>query len=78
MTNSAPGSPNIGVLSFNGSFHGRMLGALSCTRTKAIHKLDMPAFDWPSADPPAYKYPLEEHEEYNREAERISLAHVES
>jgi 4-aminobutyrate aminotransferase / (S)-3-amino-2-methylpropionate transaminase len=67
MKNQAPGSPNLGVLSFNGAFHGRMLGSLSTTRNKPLHKVDMPAFDWPSADPPMYKYPLEQHEAYNLE-----------
>lgn len=28
-------------------FHGRLFGSLSATRSKAIHKLDVPAFDWP-------------------------------
>lgn len=65
MKNEAPGSPHLGILSFKSGFHGRQLGSLSTTRTKAIHKLDMPAFDWPCAQPPAYKYPLDQHEAYN-------------
>jgi len=76
MSNQAPGSPNIGVLSFNTGFHGRMFGSLSATRTKAIHKLDMPAFDWPGANPPSYKYPKAAHEEYNRAEDDRSLKHV--
>ncbi|KAI8435015.1 hypothetical protein MSG28_003449 [Choristoneura fumiferana] len=44
-----------------GSFHGRTFGALSTTRSKPIHKLDCPAFDWPVAPFPRYKYPLNEN-----------------
>src|SRR5262249_26506848 len=32
------------VVSFDGGFHGRSLGALPLTRSKAIHKVDFPAF----------------------------------
>ena len=46
MKNQAPGSPHLSILSFTGGFHGRALGALSATRSKAIHKVDIPAFDW--------------------------------
>ena len=66
MLNIAPGSPNLAVLSFKSGFHGRLLGALSATRTNPLHKLDITAFDWPAAEPPRYKYPLEENVEYNR------------
>lgn len=37
------------------------MGALSAQRSKFIHKLDTPAFDWPMADFPQYKYPLHIH-----------------
>lgn len=50
--NKAPGSPNLSILSFDGSFHGRTFGCLSTTHSKPIHKLDIPSFDWPIA-----KYP---------------------
>lgn len=66
MMNEKPGSGNLSILSFKYGFHGRMFGSLSATRSKAIHKLDMPAFDWPCAIAPRYKYPLEEFEEYNK------------
>ena len=66
MLNIAPGSPNLSVLSFKSGFHGRLLGALSATRTNPLHKLDIPAFNWPAAEPPRYKYPLSENVEYNR------------
>lgn len=77
MYNQKPGSPSLSALSFDGGFHGRTLGALSCTHSKAIHKLDVPAFDWPIAQFPRYKYPLEENEAANAEEDRKCLANVE-
>ncbi len=65
------------VLSFEGGFHGRSLGALSATRSKAIHKLDFPAFDWPVLPFPANRFPLEEHAEENRALEARVLEQVE-
>jgi 4-aminobutyrate aminotransferase / (S)-3-amino-2-methylpropionate transaminase len=76
MCNISPGSPNLAVLGFKSSFHGRLFGSLSVTRSKNVHKLDIPAFDWPSAEPPRYKYPLAHHEEYNRKEDERSLAEV--
>ena len=49
MMNQPPGSPYYSILSFSGAFHGRTLGTLSTTRSKAIHKLDIPAMNWPKA-----------------------------
>ena len=66
MDNSLPGTPNYSILSFKSGFHGRLLGALSATRTNPTHKVGFPAFDWPAAEPPRYKYPLAENEAYNR------------
>ena len=66
LMNKGDGSPDLSILSFKGGFHGRTLGTLSTTHSKAIHKLDIPAFDWPIASFPRYKYPLEENVEYNR------------
>ncbi|PAA65565.1 hypothetical protein BOX15_Mlig019532g2 [Macrostomum lignano] len=77
MLNEPPGTPRLSILSFKRSFHGRTLGVLSCTRSKAIHKLDVPAFQWPAVDFPAYKYPLEQHQEHNAKQEKLSLAQVE-
>ena len=48
MKNAAPGAPDLSILSFEGSFHGRSLGSLSCTRSKALHKVDFPSFPWPA------------------------------
>jgi len=40
----------------------------------------MPAFDWPAAKPPSYRYPLDipDNLEYNKEQDRLSLADVRS
>lgn len=93
MQNQAPGSPEYSVLSFTSAFHGRLFGSLSATRSKAIHKVGIPAFDCMSTSPrcvshthprtgpsvswPAVKYPLEEHVQENSEAEAKCLAEVE-
>jgi 4-aminobutyrate aminotransferase/(S)-3-amino-2-methylpropionate transaminase len=77
MNNQAPGSPALSILSFQHAFHGRLFGSLSTTRSKPIHKLDIPAFDWPQAPFPALKYPLEEHIAENAEEEKRCLAETE-
>lgn len=77
MFNQSPGSPSLSAMSFEGAFHGRTLGALSCTHSKPIHKLDVPAFDWPIAKFPRYKYPLEENARENSQEDDRCLAHVE-
>lgn len=76
MNNQKPGSPTLSILSFQGAFHGRTMGVLSTTHSKYIHKIDVPAFDWPVAYFPQYKYPLEENVRENKEEDRKSLAHV--
>ncbi|KAI8375259.1 4-aminobutyrate aminotransferase [Choanephora cucurbitarum] len=78
MKNEAPGSPDSSILSFTHAFHGRLFGSLTATASKAIHKVDIPAFDWPKAPFPQLKYPLEEHEDYNANVEKDALTHVES
>ena len=77
MKNESPGSPNMSILSFKTGFHGRLFGSLSTTRSKPIHKLDIPAFDWPQASFPALRYPLEEHAEENAREEQRCLEEVE-
>ncbi|QSZ30628.1 hypothetical protein DSL72_000186 [Monilinia vaccinii-corymbosi] len=77
MLNQAPGAPQLSIMSFKTAFHGRLFGSLSTTRSKPIHKLDIPAFDWPQATFPLLKYPLEDHVEENRKAEDEALADVE-
>ncbi|KAI9837532.1 MAG: hypothetical protein M1819_007183 [Sarea resinae] len=77
MNNQSPGSPQLSILSFRRAFHGRLFGSLSTTRSKPIHKLDIPAFDWPQAPFPALKYPLEDHVKENTEEEQCCLAETE-
>ncbi|XP_066916482.1 4-aminobutyrate aminotransferase, mitochondrial-like [Clytia hemisphaerica] len=69
MRSEKPGTPDLTVLSFKTAFHGRTFGSLSATRSKGIHRVDIPLHDWPVADFPLLKYPLEEHEAENREIE---------
>lgn len=77
MLNQAPGAPDLCVLSFKQGFHGRLFGSLSATRSKAIHKIDIPAFDWPVAPFPQLQYPLSEHEQANKAEEARCLAEYE-
>jgi 4-aminobutyrate aminotransferase/(S)-3-amino-2-methylpropionate transaminase len=77
MLNQAPGAPQLSILSFKTAFHGRLFGSLSTTRSKPIHKLDIPAFDWPQATFPLLKYPLEDFVEENKKIEAEALADVE-
>lgn len=77
MTNQPPGAPHLSILSFHGAFHGRTLGALATTHSKAIHKLDIPSFDWPVAHFPRYKYPLAENVRENQQEDKRCLAEVE-
>jgi len=78
MANHKPGSPDLSVLSFKNGFHGRLFGSLSTTRSKAIHKIDVPAFDWPAVEFPILKYPFSEFKKENAEAEAKCLEEVES
>ncbi|XP_076656450.1 4-aminobutyrate aminotransferase [Halictus rubicundus] len=77
MMNQLPGAPRFSILSFKGAFHGRTLGTLSTTHSKYIHKIDIPAFDWPIASFPQYKYPLNEHIRENQQEDQRCLAEVE-
>ena len=77
MENKAPGAPNMSILSFKKGFHGRLFGSLTTTRSKAIHKLDIPAFDWPAAPFPQLKYPLKDHARENAAEEHHCLQEVE-
>lgn len=77
MNNQMPGSPHMSILSFTSGFHGRLFGSLSTTRSKPIHKLDIPAFDWPQAPFPHIKYPLEQHAAENAAEEARCLAAAE-
>jgi len=63
MQNAAPGAPAWSVMSFEGGFHGRTFGALSCTRSKPIHKLDVAQFtSWPAVPFPELLYPVDDAE----------------
>lgn len=77
MNGDHPGNPNLAILSFKGSFHGRTIGSGSTTAARAYHKLDMPAFKWPKADLPQLKYPYDKYEAENKASEEASLKHVE-
>lgn len=77
IMNKGPGCPDLSILSFKGGFHGRTLGVLATTHSKAIHKLDIPTLDWPIASFPRYKYPLEENVEYNKKQDEDCLKEVE-
>jgi len=77
MNNKSPGAPDMSILSFKTGFHGRLFGSLSTTRSKPIHKLDIPAFDWPQAPFPTLKYPLHEHEAENAAEEKRCLDETE-
>lgn len=77
MVNQAPGCPDYSMLSFMGAFHGRTMGCLATTHSKAIHKIDIPSFDWPIAPFPRLKYPLEEFVKENQQEEARCLEEVE-
>ncbi|KAM6957395.1 4-aminobutyrate aminotransferase, mitochondrial [Aplochiton taeniatus] len=77
MINQSPGCPDLSILSFMGGFHGRTMGCLATTHSKAIHKLDVPSFDWPIAPFPKLKYPLEEFVRENAQEESRCLEEVE-
>ncbi|KAG0051030.1 hypothetical protein BGZ83_004185 [Gryganskiella cystojenkinii] len=75
MKNALPGSPDLAIMSFDGGFHGRLFGSLSTTHTKALHKVDIPAFkNWVSSPFPNLKYPLDQHESENAKEEARCLA----
>uniref|UniRef100_A0A8C5WME8 4-aminobutyrate aminotransferase n=1 Tax=Leptobrachium leishanense TaxID=445787 RepID=A0A8C5WME8_9ANUR len=54
-----------------------MVGCLATTHSKAIHKLDIPSFDWPIAPFPKLKYPLEQFVKENKDEEARCLEEVE-
>jgi 4-aminobutyrate aminotransferase/(S)-3-amino-2-methylpropionate transaminase len=73
VNNAKPGSPDLAILSFKTSFHGRGFGSLSTTRSKVAHKLDIPCFDWPQAPFSALKYPAEKYTAENAAEEKRCL-----
>ncbi|KAJ8947723.1 hypothetical protein NQ318_017984 [Aromia moschata] len=77
LKNSPPGSPDLAILTFTNADHGYTMGALSASHANGMTKLDIPAFDWPIAKFPQYKYPLHEFDCYNRVQDTNSLEMVE-
>uniref|UniRef100_A0A8C7T8Q9 4-aminobutyrate aminotransferase, mitochondrial n=2 Tax=Oncorhynchus mykiss TaxID=8022 RepID=A0A8C7T8Q9_ONCMY len=77
VINQVPGCPDLTLLSFMGGFHGRTLGCLATTHTKAIQKLDVPSFDWPIAPFPQLRYPLDQFERENAREEARCLEEAE-
>ncbi|BEI81816.1 hypothetical protein CcaverHIS002_0209760 [Cutaneotrichosporon cavernicola] len=77
MVNQKPGTPQLSVLSFKSGFHGRLFGSLSATRSKAIHKVDIPAFDWPVAPFPKVQYPNSQFAKENEAEEARCLQEYE-
>ncbi|CAH6721305.1 4-aminobutyrate aminotransferase [[Candida] jaroonii] len=77
MKNQSPGSPELAILSFERSFHGRLFASASTTCSKPIHKLDLPSFNWPKAQFPSYKYPLDKNEDANKQEDQRCLDIVE-
>lgn len=73
MKNEAPGSPELAILSFQRAFHGRLFASASTTCSKPVHKLDLPAFKWPKAEFPSYKYPLDKYQSENKEEDERCL-----
>lgn len=51
-------------------------GCLATTHSKAIHKIDIPSFDWPIAPFPRLRYPLEEFVKENQHEEARCLEEV--
>ena len=77
MSNQSPGAPDLSIMSFKSGFHGRLFGSLSTTRSKPIHKLDIPAFDWPQAPFPSLQYPLDQFASENAAEEQRCLDETE-
>ncbi|XP_015751983.1 PREDICTED: 4-aminobutyrate aminotransferase, mitochondrial-like [Acropora digitifera] len=73
MLSQSPGTPPLTILGFDKGFHGRTMGALSTTRSKAMARVDIPVFDWPVAPFPYLKYPLDKHEKENKAEEQRCL-----
>ncbi|XP_066916316.1 4-aminobutyrate aminotransferase, mitochondrial-like [Clytia hemisphaerica] len=76
MSAQAPGTPDLVILSFTTGFHGRTIGCLAASKTKPMYRVDIPIHDWPTADFPHLKYPLDAHEKENREIEDRALETV--
>jgi 4-aminobutyrate aminotransferase/(S)-3-amino-2-methylpropionate transaminase len=78
MENQYPGAANeFKMMSFKRGFHGRTIGALSTSRSKAIHKLHVPAFNsWITGDFPMIDYNIN-NKSYNTIIEEKCINQVE-
>lgn len=76
LKHEAPGSPRLSILSFKGAFHGRTVGLLSCSNSRPMQGVDIPSLNWPKADFPSYRYPLEENTAENSAEDERCLALV--
>ncbi|GAB6033124.1 hypothetical protein CHUAL_012734 [Chamberlinius hualienensis] len=71
--NMAPGTTKLSIMSFDCAFHGTTFGSLASTHSKGFYKVDVPAFNWPVAPFPRYKYPLADHKIENDAEDRRCL-----
>ena len=72
-----PNGPEPAILSFKGSFHGRLYGTLTATYSKPIHKVGIKTYDWLYANMPELKYPYAENESFNQQQEQNALHELE-
>ena len=77
LENRGPGAPKFSILGFRQGFHGRSLTAFSCAISNPAFAMHLPRYDWPQADFPRYRYPLEEFERENAAEDARCLATVE-
>lgn len=68
--------PELPVIPFSKTVPPASLGCLATTHSKAIHKIDIPSFDWPIAPFPRLKYPLEDFVKENQQEEARCLEEV--
>ena len=68
--------PELPVIPFSKTVPPAPLGCLATTHSKAIHKIDIPSFDWPIAPFPRLKYPLEDFVKENQQEEARCLEEV--
>ena len=77
MNNQQPGAPDLSVLSFDGSIHGKTFGGLSVSSSEDMDVSGVPLMKWPKLGVPQYKYPVVDHQEYNLAQDQKVLAEVE-
>ena len=76
MTNSLPGTPEVAILSFEGSAHGKLFGGISTSSQSDAKFSGLPRLKWPKVQPPEYKYPLAHHTVANEVEDERVLAEV--